>query len=134
MTTAGTDIEVQVADSARAWQRASRGEDAAAREGAERQLADHLERWLAQLLETDATWPLRGRWFDGLVLHACGAEDDERLNLRGYIWSIDQEQYPFEAMLRLATAGLAEFDVRIGLPRSSEEWAFHFVKSEGSGR
>lgn len=53
--------------------------------------------------------------------------------VRGAPWSIDQEQSPFEATLRLATAGLAEFDVRIGLPRSAEEWAFHFFRSEGSG-
>lgn len=140
-------LEAHVADSAREWREASLGTEATPREVAERKLADHLERWIAELLATDEAWPLRGRWFDGLILLECTSEEDERLLVRGSIWSIDQEQYPFRATLQLSPTGLAAFEVRVGdgmhssssrrrtardweLLRSEPEWRFQFVRSE----
>ncbi|MFP2903574.1 hypothetical protein ACLESD_00560 [Pyxidicoccus sp. 3LFB2] len=128
-------LEVQVASSARAWREASRGADmAAANELRNRKLADFLERWIAELLSTDAGWSQQGRWFDGLIFVECVAEDDDWFNLRGYIWGVDQKQYAFRAALLLSTEGLASFDVRIahGRPYASrkadQEWSFQFVR------
>jgi hypothetical protein len=140
-------LEAQVAASARAWREASRGTNAAAREAAERKLADHLEAWVAELLATNEEWPLRGRWFDGLIFLECSAEENERFNMRGYIWSIHQEQYPFRAAIHLSPNGLAAFEVRFGdgkassnshcrnprdwaLLRFEPEWRFQFARSE----
>ncbi|WP_164020109.1 hypothetical protein [Pyxidicoccus trucidator] len=134
--TNGMSLEVQVANSARSWREASRGADLAARDAAERTLADSLEQWIAELLSTDAQWPQQGRWFDGLIFQECLAEDPERFHLRGYIWGIDQKQYAFRAELQPSTDGLAAFEVRIAhgkasASRSAEpEWDFQFVRGK----
>ena len=122
--TADRSIEAHVADSARAWREASRNQDAAVREVAERKLADFLERWIAELLATDEAWPHQGRWFDGIVFHECRAEEDERFVMSGSIWSIDQKQWPFRASLQLSTGGMAAFDVHFGDRKPSNGFRF----------
>lgn len=126
-------IETHVADSARAWREASRGDKAAARGAAERQLADAVERWIAELLATDEAWPRRGRWFDGLVFQECRAEEGDRFLMSGYIWSIDQKQCPFQASLHLSTGGIEAFEVRFGDGSPSHEpsqrWGFQFSRA-----
>jgi hypothetical protein len=132
--TDGMSREVQVAISARAWREASRGADTATSGLPERAFASSLEWWIAELLSTDARWPLQGRWFDLLIFVECVAEEDDRFNLRGYIWGIDEKQYAFRAALLLSTDGLASFDVRVahGKPYASrkadQEWSFQFVR------
>jgi hypothetical protein len=132
--TNGISLEVQVANSARVWREASHGADMAANEFRDRKFAGALEQWLAELLSTDARWPQQGRWFDGLIFVECVAEDDDRFNLRGYIWGIDQKQYAFRAELQLSTDSLASFDVRIAHSKpyasrkADQEWSFQFVR------
>jgi hypothetical protein len=130
----GSSREEQVASSAHAWTAASRGTDMAARVVAERQFADSVERWVAELLTTDDRWLQQGRWFDGLVFVEC-REENGCFHLGGHIWGIDQRQYAFQAELQLLMEGLTAFDVRVAQGkapsrRSAEpEWAFHFVRT-----
>ncbi|MCP3142161.1 hypothetical protein [Pyxidicoccus xibeiensis] len=132
--TTGMKLEEQVADSARAWKVASESSDASAREIAERRLADFLERWVAELLTTDAEWTQHGRWFDGLIFEELRAEEDDRFSSSGYIWSIDQVKWPFRASIQLSADGMAAFDIRFGArrrnpPRAEADWAFQFVRA-----
>jgi len=145
----GSNLEVKLADSARAWREALTRSDSDLESSAERKFAECLEHWIAELLTMDERWPHEGWWSDGLVFLECIAkEEEDEFETRGSIWEIrTQEKYPFRATLRLAPVGIAAFDVRFGddrpkddprrrrpqdwdLLRSEPEWSFRFGRGD----
>ncbi len=143
-----TAHERDVAESVRAWQRASSGGASSELETAARTLANNLERWIAELLATDTRWTAHGRWHDGLVFVECIAKGVDEFSMRGWIWQVDtQARHPFRVNLRMSDTRILELDVRVAaavgasapsgrdlfltLASSEPDWTFEFVRGEG---
>jgi hypothetical protein len=104
-------LEAGVARAARALQAVPPTADTETNAAAERALADSMEHWIAALLSTEKAWPLRGRWYDGLVFQERKASEGDEVAASGWIYRVDtHEKCPFSG--NVSTLGARARSVR----------------------